>query len=386
MCRKIGAQSCSRRGTVSSGKCRSLLTSVSRRYDGSEMHYLLPIGLKSAAVALIAVGALFGGKAATQGPAPERFMAERDAWINSAPLTSRSLAGKVVLVNFWTYSCINSLRALPYTESWAAKYQGAGLVVIGVHTPEFSFEKERPNVERAVRDLGVTYPVVMDSSYRIWQTFSNEYWPAFYIIDRKGVIRSHYFGEGEYADAERDIQKLLKEDGGVDVPQGFVNPSASGVKAAPDFGDEQSPESYVGYNRAEHFASPERLTQAAQTTYSSPASLALNQWGLSGSWSVGAESAVPVSTRASIVFRFHSRDLHMVLGPTKNGQPVRFRVKLDGAAPGADCGVDCAPDGSGEVRLPRLYQLVRQKGQLKDRTFEIQFLDAGVRAYVFTFG
>ena len=350
------------------------------------MHYALPIGLKSAALALIAVGALFAGKTATQGPAPERFMADGSAWINSSALTSRSLLGRVVLVNFWTYSCINSLRALPYTETWAAKYQTAGLAVIGVHTPEFSFEKERPNVERAVRDLSVTYPVVMDSNYRIWQTFGNEYWPAFYLIDRKGVIRYHYFGEGEYTGVEHAIQKLLKEDGGVKVAQGIASPSAGGVKAAPDFADEQSPESYVGYNRAERFASPERLTQAAQTSYSSPSKLALNQWGLDGSWSVGAESATLVSARGSIVFRFHSRDLHMVLGPTKNGRPVRFRIRLDGVAPGLDCGVDCAPDGGGEIRLPRLYQLVRQKGQVKDRTLEIQFLDAGVRAYVFTFG
>ena len=350
------------------------------------MHYVLPIGLKSAVLALVAAGALIAGKAGTQGPAPERFMVEGNAWINSPALTSRSLLGRVVLVNFWTYSCINSLRALPYTESWAAKYQAAGLVVVGVHTPEFSFEKERPNVESAVRDLGVTYPVVMDSSYRIWQTFSNEYWPAFYLIDRKGVIRYHYFGEGEYADAEHAIQKLLKEDATASVAHGVVSPSAAGVKAAPDFADEQSPESYLGYRQAERFASPEQLTQATQTTYSSPATLLLNQWGLSGSWSVGAESAVPVSAPASIVFRFHSRDLHMVLGPAKNGQPVRFRIKLDGAAPGLDCGVDCTSGGNGEVRLPRLYQLVRQKGQIKDRTFEIQFLDPGVRAYVFTFG
>ena len=306
------------------------------------MHYVLPIGLKSATLALLVVGALFAGKTATQGPTPERFMVENDAWINTSALTSRSLLGRVVLVNFWTYSCINSLRALPYTETWAAKYQTAGLAVIGVHTPEFSFEKERPNVERAVRDLSVTYPVVMDSNYRIWQTFSNEYWPAFYLIDRKGVIRDHYFGEGKYAEAERAIQQLLKEDGAANVASGAVSPSASGVQAAPDFADEQSPESYVGYRQAERFASPERLTQAASASYSSPARrLSLNQWG-SADVQTSAPSAVPVSVPASVVFRFHSRDLHMVLGPTENGKPVRFRIKLDGNAPGLDCGVDCA--------------------------------------------
>lgn len=350
------------------------------------MHYTLPIVFKSAALAVLAVGALFAGKTATQGPAPERFMAENDAWINSPALSSRSLIGNVVLVNFWTYSCINSLRALPYTQSWAAKYKSAGLVVIGVHTPEFSFEKERPNVERAVRDLSVTYPVVMDSNYRIWQTFGNEYWPAFYLIDRRGVVREHYFGEGEYADTERAIQKLLQEGGARNVAQGFVNPSGSGVKAAPDFSDEGSPESYLGYRRAERFASPEHLTQAVQTRYSAPAKLSLNQWALRGSWSVGAESAVPVSAPAGIVFRFHSRDLHLVLGPAANGKPVRFRLTLDGVPPGRDCGIDCAQDGTGEIRTPRLYQLVRQSDRVKDRTLEIQFLDPGVRAYVFTFG
>jgi thiol-disulfide isomerase/thioredoxin len=350
------------------------------------MHFVLPIGLKSATLALLAVGALMAGKTATQGPVPERFMAESNAWIGSPALMSRSLLGHVVLVNFWTYSCINSLRALPYAEDWATKYKTAGLVVVGVHTPEFGFEKERRNVERAVRDLGLTYPVVMDSNYRIWQTFSNEYWPAFYLIDRKGAIRYHYFGEGQYADAEHAIQKLLREGGEAGVPDGVVTPAAQGVMAAPDFADERSPESYLGYNQAERFASPEQLTQVLQTSYSVPPSLALNQWALSGSWSVGAESAVPVSAPARVVFRFHSRDLHMVLGPTKSGQPVRFRIKLDGAAPGLDRGVDVTSDGGGEVRLPRLYQLVRQKGQVKDRTFEIQFLDAGVRAYVFTFG
>lgn len=300
-------------------------------------------------------------------------------------MSSKSLRGKVVLVDFWTYTCINSLRPLPYVKSWAAKYKDAGLVVIGVHTPEFSFEKERVNVENAVRDLKVTYPVAIDSNYRIWQAFNNEHWPAEYLIDGKGRIRYHHFGEGEYGKSERVIQELLKENGAAGLDRGTVRVSADGVEAAPSE-DVQSTETYVGYRRTERFASPERLDRDSRKTYSQPARLSLNQWGLSGSWNVGAESAVLQAAPGKLVFRFHSRDLHLVLGPTKNGEPVRFKLKLDGIAPNDNCGADSAPDGTGEVREPRLYQLIRQKGQIEDQTFEIEFLDPGARAFVFTFG
>jgi thiol-disulfide isomerase/thioredoxin len=315
----------------------------------------------------------------------ERFMPEETAWLNSAPLNSASLRGKVVLVDFWTYSCINSLRNLPYVESWAAKFKDAGLVVIGVHTPEFSFEKEPANVETAVRDLKVSYPVAIDSNYRIWNAFNNGYWPADYFIDGKGRIRHHHFGEGEYGESERVIQELLKENGATRLSGSTVRLSPQGVEAAPS-NDQQSPETYIGYRRADHFASPERVVQDSPTTYSPPARPALNQWGLSGSWNVGAESAVLQTAPGKIVYRFHSRDLHLVLGPAKNGKPVRFKVKLDRTAPSDDHGADSAPDGTGEVREPRLYQLIRQKGQVKDRTFEIDVLDPGVQAFVFTFG
>jgi len=307
------------------------------------------------------------------------------AWLNSAPLSRKSLRGKVVLVNFWTYSCINSLRELPYMKSWAAKYKDAGLVVIGVHAPEFGFEQDRPNVENAVHDLKVTYPVAIDSNHTIWQAFSNEYWPADYFIDGKGRIRYHHFGEGEYVQSERVIQELLKENGATGLDRNAVGISADGAEAPPS-ADVQSPETYVGYGRAERFASPERFASDSRRTYSPPASPSLNQWGLSGSWIVGSESAVLQATPGKIVFRFHARDLHMVLGPTKDGKPVRFRVKLDGAVPRNDHGVDSAPDGTGEVREPRMYQLIRQKGQVDDRTFEIEFLDPGIQAFSFTFG
>jgi thiol-disulfide isomerase/thioredoxin len=306
-------------------------------------------------------------------------------WLNSTPLNRKSLQGKVVLVDIWTYSCINSLRQLPYMKSWAAKYKDAGLVVIGVHAPEFGFEKERANVENAVRDLKLTYPIAIDSNHAIWQAFNNEYWPADYFIDGQGRIRYHHFGEGEYVESERVIQELLKENGATGLNLSPVSLSADGVEAAPS-GDVQSPETYVGYARTERFASPGRLAQDARKTYSAPASPSLNQWGLSGSWNVGAESAALQGPPGKIVFRFHARDLHMVLGPAKNGKPVRFRVTLDGGTPSDDCGLDSAPDGTGEVRDPRLYQLIRQKGRVKDRTFEIEFLDPGIQAFSFTFG
>jgi thiol-disulfide isomerase/thioredoxin len=306
-------------------------------------------------------------------------------WLNSAPLDRKSLRGKVVLVDFWTYTCINSLRPLPYVKSWAAKYKDAGLVVIGVHTPEFSFEKERANVENAVHDLKVTYPVPIDSNYRIWQAFHNEYWPAQYLVDANGRIRYHHFGEEEYGEIEHVIQALLKENGATGLDGSLVGIHADGVEAAPG-GDEQSFETYIGYRQGERFASPERVAQDSRKTYSPPAAPSLNQWGLSGSWNIGAESAVLQAAPGKVVFRFHSRDLHLVLAPTKNGDPVRFRVTLDGAAPGGDHGADSAPDGSGEVREPRLYQLIRQKGRIEDRTFEIEFLNPGVQALDFTFG
>jgi thiol-disulfide isomerase/thioredoxin len=320
---------------------------------------------------------------ADEGPFPD--LGGAIGWLNSAPLNGKSLRGKVVLVDFWTYTCINSLRPLPYVKSWAAKYKDAGLIVIGAHTPEFSFERERLNVEHAVRDLKVTYPVAIDSNYRIWQAFSNEYWPAQYLIDGKGRIRHHHFGEGEYGEFERVVQQLLKENGATGLDGSTIRISADGVEAAPS-ADVESPETYVGYRRAERFAPPERLAQDSRKTYSAPARLRLNQWGLSGAWNVGAESAVLQGAPGKIVFRFHSRDLHMVLAPTKNGEPVRFRVTLNGAAPGGDCGTDSASDGAGEVREPRLYQLIRQKGRIEDRTFEIEFLDPGAQAFVFTFG
>jgi thiol-disulfide isomerase/thioredoxin len=307
-------------------------------------------------------------------------------WLNSTPLSSKSLRGKVVMVNFWTYTCINSLRPLPYVKSWASKYQDAGFVVVGVHTPEFSFEHDPTNVDNAVRTLNVTFPVAIDSKGRIWQSFNNEAWPAQYLVDAKGRIRYHHFGEGDYGEIERVIQELLKENGAASLPSGTASPSGVGIEAAPDWADERSPETYIGYRQAQNFTSPEKVHRDSNQTYSVPEKLSLNHWGLSGSWNVNPESAVLQAVPGKIVFRFHSRDLNLVLSPAKDGKAVRFVVRLDGAAPGENSGVDTAPDGSREIQEPRLYQLIRQKGPIVDRTFEIEFLDPGVHALDFTFG
>jgi thiol-disulfide isomerase/thioredoxin len=338
---------------------------------------------------LIGAAALTCGIFATaSGTGNQRRMPDLDgavAWLNSPPLRSESLRGKVVLVNFWTYSCINSLRELAYLKAWAAKYKDAGLVVIGVHSPEFGFEKDPANVKNAVSDLRVAFPVAIDSDRAIWSAFRNDYWPANYFIDRRGRIRHSHLGEGEYEKSERVIQELLRENGAADPQGGRARINASGAEAPPSE-DMQSPETYAGYKLGERLFSPERLARDSRRTYSLPPTLSLNQWGLGGSWNVGAERSALHAAPGKVVFRFHSRDLHMVLGPAKGGGPVRFKVSLDGAAPGDDHGVDCGPDGSGEVREPRLYQLIRQKGQIQDQTFEIEFLDPGVEVFSFTFG
>jgi len=331
---------------------------------------------------------LFGIAVMASGAGDEGRMPDFDGaagWLNSPPLNSKALRGKVVLVNFWTYSCINSLRELPYMKAWAAKYKEAGLVVIGVHSPEFGFEKNLANVKNSVSELKVAYPIPIDSNHSIWEAFRNEYWPADYFIDAKGRVRYHHFGEGEYEKSERVLQSLLKENGATGLDENMVRITADGAEAPPS-GDVRSPETYIGYARAENFVSPERMGRDSRKTYSLPARLALNQWGFGGSWNVGAESGKLESATGKVVFRFHSRDLHIVLGPAKNGTPVRFKVKLNGAPPGDDHGSDSGADGTGEIRQPRMYQLIRQKGLIKDWTFEIEFLDPGVEAFSFTFG
>ncbi|CAE6883651.1 Protein DipZ [Paraburkholderia nemoris] len=310
-------------------------------------------------------------------------------WLNSPPLTVQDLRGKVVLVDFWTYSCINCLRSLPYVKAWAQKYKDQGLVVIGVHAPEFAFERNVDNVKKAVHDLGVDYPVAIDNNYAIWRALNNQYWPAHYFVDGKGQIRYHHFGEGDYAESEKVIQELLTEAGHANASKvaiGIPGTSAQGVQAAADSADMQSPETYIGYERAENFTSPGGAAEDKVHTYSAPLQPAVNDWGLAGAWNVGAEHATLAAASGRIIYRFHARDLHLVLGPGKDGKPVRFRVSVDGAAPGAAHGTDVAADGTGTVTEQRLYQLVRQTGDVADHTFSIEFLDPGVQAYAFTFG
>jgi cytochrome c biogenesis protein CcdA/thiol-disulfide isomerase/thioredoxin len=307
-------------------------------------------------------------------------------WLNSPPLTPAELKGKVVLVDFWTYSCINCLRSIPYVRAWADKYKDQGLVVIGVHAPEFAFEKNIGNVKQAVAKLKIDYPVAVDNDYAIWRAFNNEYWPADYFIDAKGQIRHHFFGEGDYAESEKVIQQLLAEAGRGNLPVDMVSVSATGAEAASDAADVKSPETYIGFARSENFASPGGAVGDTPHVYATGDLKQLNDWGLSGDWTIGGQSATLNKTDGAISFRFHARDLHLVLGPSANGKPVRFRVTIDGAKPGESHGADINADGEGVVTDHRLYQLVRQSGPVMDRTFTIQFLDPDVQAYAFTFG
>ncbi|THD64070.1 cytochrome c biogenesis protein CcdA [Phenylobacterium sp.] len=307
-------------------------------------------------------------------------------WINSPPLTREGLRGKVVVVDFWTYSCINCLRSLPYVEAWSKKYADKGLVVIGVHAPEFAFEHDIANVKKAVHDLGITYPVAVDNNLTIWNAFKNSYWPAHYFIDGQGRIRAHHYGEGDYDGSERIIKQLLIENGAKGLNAGTVAVAGGGAMAAADVPDQLSPETYLGSDKAAGNANKDGLIADKRTDYVGVMPGALNHWAYSGVWTVGGEHAVSGAPQAGIVYRFHARDLHLVLGPAAGGKPVRYRITLDGKPPGADAGVDAAADGSGVVTSQRLYQLVRQKGPVKDRTFEIEFLDPGVQAFAFTFG
>ena len=320
------------------------------------------------------------------GSSPLPGLSGATGWINSTPLTAKQLKGKVVLVDFWDYSCINCIRAIPYIRAWADKYKDSGLVVIGVHTPEFDVEKQLPNVQRAVKKFGITYPVALDNDNKIWNAFHNQYWPAHYFIDAKGVVRYEHFGEGEYDQSERWIQELLNEANAKRMPAAIASVHGQGIEAAADMNDVRSPETYIGYARAENFASPGGIKQDTAHLYTEPMQLRLNEWGLAGKWTDHQQMAVLGAARGKIVFRFHARDLHLVLGPAADGKPVRFRVTIDGHAPGENHGVDTDGQGNGVVMDDRLYQLVRQKGPVTDHTFTIEFLDPGVQAFSFTFG
>jgi len=307
-------------------------------------------------------------------------------WLNSQPLTVAGLRGKVVLVDFWTYSCINWLRTLPYVRAWAEKYKDQGLVMIGVHSPEFEFEKSIDNVRRAAKDLRVEYPIAVDSDHGIWRAFKNAYWPALYFVDAQGRIRHHQFGEGAYEQSERTIQQLLAEAGSSSIGHELVSVDARGAEAAPDWGSLKSPETYVGYQRTENFASPGGAVSDKRRVYAHPAQLRLNHWALSGDWTMEKHAAVLNKANGRIAYRFQARDLHLVMGPATRETSVRFRVLIDGQQPGPARGVDVDDQGIGTVTQPRLYQLIRQPKPITDRQFEIEFLDSGVEAFAFTFG
>jgi thiol-disulfide isomerase/thioredoxin len=307
-------------------------------------------------------------------------------WLNSPPITTDELRGRVVLVDFWTYTCINWLRTLGYVRAWAEKYGDQGLVVVGVHTPEFPFERDVDNVRQAAKDLRVEYPIALDSDYAIWEAFSNRYWPAVYIADAEGRIRHHQFGEGGYEECERVVQELLREAGGDGIPDDLVLVADDGFEAQADWANLESPETYLGYDQAQNFSSPGGAELDQARTYVAPEELKLNRWALVGDWTVQRRASVLNSADGRIAFRFHARDVNLVLGPRSRGTSVPFRVLVDGAPPGDAHGLDVDHEGHGTVTQQRLYQLVREPGRISDRAFEITFLDPGVEAYVFTFG
>jgi thiol-disulfide isomerase/thioredoxin len=313
-------------------------------------------------------------------------LASATEWLNSPPLAADGLRGKVVLVEFWTYTCINWMRQLPYVRAWAAKYKDQGLVVIGAHSPEFAFEKNIENVRQAAKAMRVDYPIAVDSDHALWRAFKNEYWPALYFIDAQGHIRHHQFGEGEYVQSERVIQQLLTEAGNGAVDRALVSVAARGAEAAADWDSLKSPENYLGSERTRNFASPGGLVFDKGRAYTSPTRLKLNQWALVGDWKVEKATAVLNNPNGRVIYRFHARDLHLVMGPAARGATVRFRVLIDGKPPGAAHGDDVDDGGNGTVTDQRLYQLIHQAKPIVDRQFEIEFLDPGVEIFAFTFG
>jgi len=329
---------------------------------------------------------LHGLPSAAAVPADWASLERATAWLNSPPLTASALRTKVVLVDFWTYTCINWRRTLPYIRAWAEKYRDQGLVVIGVHSPEFSFEKNIDNVRWATKAMHIDYPVAVDSDFTIWRAFKNQYWPALYFIDAMGRIRHDQFGEGAYEQSEMIIQRLLAEAGASGHGDEAVAVDPRGLEVAADWASLKSPENYVGYERTQNFASRDSAVLDAARMYEIPARLRLNEWALSGEWTVKKEASALNKAGGRIAYRFHARDLHLVMGPTARGTSARFRVLIDGRAPGAAHGTDVDEQGNGTVTEQRLYQLIRQPKPIADRQFEIEFLDPGVEAFAFTFG
>jgi len=356
------------------------MRSPTTTFNSNRRHFIQSVGL---AIGAAQLGALTPAEA--KGASRElTALARASDWINTPPLTTENLAGKVVVVDFCTYTCINWLRTLSYVRAWSQKYR-QGLILIGVHTPEFAFERNVDNVRRAMRDMNVDYPIAIDNDYAIWRAFDNQYWPALYFLDAHGRVRGHQFGEGEYERSETTIQTLLAGARGASA-QGFVSVDAKGLEAPADWANLKSPENYLGYERTGNFASPGGAQHDRRRLYAAPGRLALNQWALVGEWTTGKQAAVLNGPNGQIVYRFHARDLHLVMGPPRSGASVRFRVSIDGQAPGAARGSDVDEGGDGTVDRQRLYQLIRQPNPIVDRTFAIEFLDTGAETFAFTFG
>jgi thiol-disulfide isomerase/thioredoxin len=336
-------------------------------------HWFTPAGLHTASTRLPDEGELPPFDGAT-------------GWLNSPPLTPAGLRGKVVLVDFWTYTCINWLRTLPYVRAWAGRYASHGLTVIGVHTPEFPFEHDAGNVRWALKDMAVDYPVATDNDYAVWQAFGNHYWPALYLADTQGRIRYHHFGEGEYAQSEMVIQQLLSEAGSADAGRELVSVDPRGLEVAADWDTLGSAENYTGYDRTEGFASPGGAVPGQRHVYTAPERLRLNDWALTGDWTMGEGATTAHAADSGIAYRFHARDLNLVMGPAARGTFVRFQVSIDGQPAAAAHGTDVDEQGHGTVTQQRVYQLIRQPGPIAERTFEITFLDPGAQAFCFTFG
>jgi hypothetical protein len=307
-------------------------------------------------------------------------------WLNSPPLTPKGLRGKVVAVDFCTYTCINWLRTLPYVRAWSERYAGDGLVTIGVHTPEFSFERNDEYIRRALAEMRVEYPIAIDSDYAVWDAFANRYWPALYLADAEGRIRYHKFGEGDYEESERVIQQLLREAGADGVARDIASVEGVGPETAADWDHLRSPETYVGYRQAQGFASPDAMVPERRHVYAAPERLRVNEWALSGDWTIKAEFAISNAPSGRIAFRFEARDVHLVMGPSREASDIPFRVLLDGETPGEAAGTDVGADGTGKLDFPRMYQLIRQRRSIEPRLFEIEFEDAGAEGFAFTFG
>jgi thiol-disulfide isomerase/thioredoxin len=365
------------------GLSMSVVAAQLHRFESAEAR---PEGTRPAAAVRAAAQGLSAAALASTVEGELPSLGGATAWLNSPPLAGGGLRGKVVLIQFWTYTCINWLRTLPYAREWASRYESQGLVVIGVHTPEFAFEHDLENVRQASRRLRVDYAIAIDSDYAIWRAFDNQYWPALYFVDARGRIRHHRFGEGEYRESEAVIRQLLAEAGIRGLPREVGSVEGRGVELAADWGSLRSAENYLGYGRTESFASPGGSVPDSLRAYEAPARLGLNRWALAGDWTMTRHAAVLGKANGRLVNRFHARDLHLVMGPAVRGQSVRFRVRLDGQSPDAAHGLDVDAQGAGAVAEQRLYQLIRQRGPVAERQFEIEFLDPGVEAFAFTFG